>query len=73
MKSSNEILMSLQGLAAKDQIIQKMVQLAFVPFENSITSADLVSTRAQILSQMEQDPYLQGKLDRLAGLLEKLT
>lgn len=71
MKHPSQILMSLQGVSGKESIAQKMADMALASFEKNIASSDLLASRVWILSQMEEDPFLQTKLDRLEGLLEK--
>ncbi len=71
MKHPSQVLMSLQEVAGKENIARKMVDLAVASFEKNIASSDILTAGAWILSQLEEDPYLQNKLDRLDGLLEK--
>lgn len=71
MKSSSEIELSFHGLTEKDDVIDRVLQLAFLPLEKANGLSRLSPIREQLKVQLQEDPYLQGKLDRLLGLLEK--
>ena len=65
--------MSLQGLTTREQLSRKLIDIVFSGFAGILTPAERETVCAQILSQLEEDPYLQGKLDRLSGLLDEAS
>jgi hypothetical protein len=70
MKNSSEIVLSFRGVQGKERVATKLVELALLQLQGTIASSDLERIKGQILTQFREDPYLQGKLDRLTGLLE---
>lgn len=71
MKRSSQIELSFRGLTEKDDVINRVLELAFLPLEKSNGLPELSAIREQVKVQLQEDPYLQGKLDRLLGLLDK--
>lgn len=70
-ESEVEILNSLQGITGKEELSRKFVDAAISDFEDSISSEDLERIQKMISEQLEEDPYLEGKLDRISSLLAK--
>jgi hypothetical protein len=64
--------LSLDGLADKNHMLLRLVEMAIHPLEKHV-SADIPTLRSAIRELMEEDPFLQAKLERLIGLLEKRT
>ena len=63
--------MSLHGLTTKKELSRKLIELAITGFAGTLSPIEHETIQAQITLQLEDDPYLEGKLDRLAGLVRE--
>ena len=61
----------LQGIQGKEQLATRFVDLALKDFESSVGPGDLGRVQTILQEQLESDPFLQGKLERISGLLSK--
>jgi len=68
---SQESLDSLRGVTDTADLGKRFIGMASQGYENSIASADLERVHTMLEDQIGEDPFLQSKLERIAGLLDK--
>jgi hypothetical protein len=66
-----ETLRALEDVNSKEELGDKFVDLAVEDLENSIAAEDLQNIKQVLSEELEEDPYLEEKLERISSLLGK--
>lgn len=67
-----EAFSSLKGVRDKSELGSRFMGLALKDFEESIPTADLKQVESFLQEQIQEDPYIQNKLERVSGLLARV-
>lgn len=62
---------SLRGAENTSELGNRFLQMALKDYEDSLAPGDLQRTGNMLRDYLEQDPFLQGKLERVSSLLGK--
>jgi hypothetical protein len=68
---SADVLEALRGAGDQKELARRFVDLALSDFGGSLPQADLDHVRSMLQGQIEEDPFIQGKLERISSLLTK--
>jgi hypothetical protein len=68
---SNEVLTALGKSRDKGELGDKFIDLALGDLSDSLPDADVDQVRALLKEQVQSDPFIQDKLERVFSLLGK--
>lgn len=59
------------GLVSGPELEQKFLDLALGVYDSVFAGSEIEDIRSMLLEQIQEDPFIQGKLERISGLLSK--
>jgi hypothetical protein len=68
---SADVLEALRSAGDPKELARRFVDLALSDFGGSLPQGDLEHVRSLLQGQIEEDPFIQGKLERISSLLTK--